>query len=121
MRPGQNNGSADEKFNGVPALPAWVEGVPFAGKKTVAFWAQLQADPAATLASYEPKIRAILQRLVFGGAGMIGAVLEFIVGIIISAILLANGQKVLQPLYAVMRKLVGETDGPPLVDATGVQ
>ena len=109
----------DVKVNGVPALPAWVEGVPFAGKKTTVFWGQLQADPAATLATYEPKIKAILQGLVFGGAGMIGAVLEFVVGIIISAVLLANGQKAVQPLYAVMKRLVGESSGPPLVDATG--
>ena len=109
----------DPKANGVPALPAWVEGVPFAGKKTVAFWEQLQADPAATVAAYEPKIKRILQRLVFGGAGMIGAVLEFIVGIIVSALLLTNGQKALQPLYAIMKKIAGESDGPPLVDATG--
>src|SRR5215204_4406986 len=74
----------DVKVNGVPGLPAWVEGVPFAGKKTTAFWHELQADPAATLATYEPKIRQLLQRLVFGGAGMVGAALEFIVGIIVS-------------------------------------
>ena len=109
----------DVKVHGVPALPAWVEGVPFAGKKTAAFWHDLQANPAATLANYEPKIRQILQRLVFGGAGMVGAVLEFIVGIIISAVLLAQGEKVLQPLYVIMKKLVGEHDGPLLVNATG--
>src|SRR6478735_7683382 len=80
----------DIKVKGVPALPVWVEGVPFAGKKVMAFWVKLQADPTAALALYEPKITALLQRLVFGGAGMIGAVLEFIVGIIISAVLLAN-------------------------------
>ena len=50
---------------------------------------------------------------------MVGAVFELIFGIIISAILLAKGQKVLDPLYAIMRKLVSETEGPPLVDATG--
>ena len=109
----------DAKVNGVPALPAWVEGVPFAGKKTATFWHELQANPSNTLATYEPKIKEILQRLVFGGAGMVGAVLEFIVGIIVSAVLLAKGQTVLQPLYAIMKKLVGENEGPPLVDATG--
>jgi predicted PurR-regulated permease PerM len=88
-------------------------------KRRQFFWGQLQADPAATLATYEPKIKEILQGLVFGGAGMIGAVLEFVVGIIISAVLLANGQKAVQPLYAVMKRLVGESSGPPLVDATG--
>ena len=109
----------DVKVDGVPPLPAWVEGVPFAGKKTAAFWQQLQANPAATLASYEPKIREIIHRLVSGGAGLVGSVLEFVVGIIISAIVLANEQKLLQPLYAIMKKLVGENEAPPLIDATG--
>ena len=50
---------------------------------------------------------------------MVGAVFEFILGIIISAVLLANKDTVLPPIYSVMRKLVGDTGGPPLVDATG--
>ena len=97
----------DVKVNGVPALPGWIAGLPFAGKKIGGFWQQLQADPSGTLATYEPQIRSILQRLISGGAGMVGATLEFIVGIIISAILLASGEKVLQPVYATMKKIVG--------------
>src|SRR6478736_10198386 len=50
---------------------------------------------------------------------MVGATLEFIVGIIVSAIFLASGGKVLQPLYATMRNIVGHNDGPALVVATG--
>src|SRR6478736_5826471 len=50
---------------------------------------------------------------------MVGATLEFIVGIIVSAIFLASGGKVLQPLYATMRNLVGYNDGPPIIHATG--
>src|SRR6187431_1771644 len=110
---------ADAKVNGVPPLPVWVEGVPVAGKKMTAFWGQLQADPSSTLATYEPKIKSVLQGLVFGGAGMVGAVFEFILGIIISAVLLANKDTVLPPIYAMMKKLVGDAGGPPLVDATG--
>jgi predicted PurR-regulated permease PerM len=109
----------DVSVNGIPALPDWAAGIPFIGRKITAFWQGLQADPAAALTTYEPKITAILQRLISGGAGIVGAVLEFIVGIIISAILLATGEKVLQPLYGIMKKIVGESDGPPLVDATG--
>src|SRR6478609_6447680 len=105
--------------NGVPPLPAWVGGLPFAGDKIANFWQQLQADPSATIAAYEPQIKSVLQRLISGGAGMVGATLEFIVGIIVSAIFLASGGKVLQPLYATMRNLVGYNDGPALVDATG--
>jgi predicted PurR-regulated permease PerM len=109
----------DAKTNGVPALPDWVAGLPFLGKKIAGFWQQLQADPATTIASYEPQIKNILQRLISGGAGMVGATLEFIVGIIVSAILLASGKKVLQPIYAIMDNLVGDRDGSLIVDATG--
>ena len=109
----------DAKAGGVPDLPGWIAGVPFLGKKITDFWLTLQADPAATMASYEPQIKATLQRLISGGAGLVGATLEFVVGIIVSAIFLVKGKKILQPLYAIMDNLVGEQDGIMLVDATG--
>jgi predicted PurR-regulated permease PerM len=110
---------SDAKTEGVPALPEWVTGLPFLGKKITDFWQKLQSDPATTIASYEPQIKSTLQRLISGGAGMVGAALEFIVGIIISAILLSSGKKVLQPIYAIMENIVGNNDGPALIDATG--
>jgi predicted PurR-regulated permease PerM len=110
---------AGVKTSGVPPLPTWVPQVPFVGDKIAAFWLQLQNDPSGTLHTYEPKIRAVLQTLVLGGAGLVGAILEFIVGIIISAVFLVSGSKMLQPLYEVMRKIVGEREGPLLVNATG--
>jgi len=109
----------DAKTNGVPDLPDWVAGLPFAGKKIANFWQQLQADPATTIAGYEPQIKNTLQRLIAGGAGIIGAALEFIVGIIVSAILLSSRKKVLQPLYEIMESLLGDGDGPAIIDATG--
>jgi predicted PurR-regulated permease PerM len=107
------------KTSGVPPLPDWVAGLPFAGKKIEAFWLELQADPSGTIATYEPQIRKTLQRLISGGAGLIGAALEFIVGIIVSAVLLTSGEKALQPIYAIMERIVGYNDGPAVVKATG--
>ena len=107
------------KENGVPDLPQWIVSVPFAGENINDFWKHLQANPTETITSYEPQIRAFLHTLVSGGAGLLGAALEFIVGIIISAVLLTYGQSALQPVYATMRNIVGNTDGPALVDATG--
>jgi predicted PurR-regulated permease PerM len=107
------------KTSGVPPLPGWIAGLPFIGKKIEPFWTQLQADPSGTIAAYEPQIRKTLQRLISGGAGLVGAALEFIVGIIISAILLVGGEKGLQPLYAITKNIIGDTDGPALVNATG--
>jgi len=109
----------DVKSHGVPALPGWIAGIPFMGKKIADFWQQLQADPATTIASYEPQIKNTLHRLISGGAGMVGATLEFIIGIIVSAILLASGKKALQPVYEIMDNLVGGQDGSLMVDATG--
>ncbi len=109
----------DAKTNGVPDLPDWIAGLPFAGKKIANFWQQLQTDPATTIAGYEPQIKNLLQRLIAGGAGIIGAALEFIVGIIVSAILLSGRKKVLQPVYEITESLLGESDGPAIIDATG--
>ncbi len=71
-------------------IAEWIGGLPYAGEKIRDFWQQLQANPTATLAPHEAKIRNTLQSLISGGAGIIGAALEFIVGIIISALLLAK-------------------------------
>lgn len=109
----------DAKTQGVPSMPDWIAGIPFLGKKIAGFWHQLQADPATTITSYEPQIKKVLHRLISGGAGLIGSTLEFILGIIVSAILLANGKKLLTPIYEIMDNLVGEHDGSVLVDATG--
>jgi predicted PurR-regulated permease PerM len=42
-----------------------------------------------------------------------------VLGIIISAVFLNSGTKILNPIYAVMKRMVGEHDGPALVDASG--
>lgn len=109
---------ADAKANGLPPLPGWITGLPLVGNKISTGWEKLQNDPA-TIHLYEPKIRAVLTRLLGGGLGVVGAGLELVVGIIISAILLTSGSKALNPIYTVMRRIVGEHDGPALVDASG--
>jgi predicted PurR-regulated permease PerM len=109
----------DAKSGGIPDLPGWIASTPFLGKKITDFWQTLQADPAATIASYEPQIKTFLQRLISGGAGLVGSTLEFVVGIIVSAIFLVNGKKILQPLYTIMDNLVGDQQGSLLIDATG--
>ena len=106
------------KENGLPALPEWITGLPVVGDNISTAWQKLQNDPAA-IQLYEPKIRALLTRLLGGGLGVVGAGLEFILGIIISAVILNSGTKALNPIYSIMKRLVGEHDGPALVDASG--
>jgi len=109
---------ADAKANGLPPLPEWIAGLPVVGKNISKTWQELQNDPS-TIHLYEPKIRAVITRLLGGGLGVVGAGLELILGIIISAVFLNSGVKILNPIYAVMKRIVGEHDGPALVDASG--
>jgi predicted PurR-regulated permease PerM len=109
---------ADAKANGLPPLPAWIAGLPMVGDDISTAWQKVQNDPA-TIHLYEPKIKAVITRLLGGGLGVVGAGLELILGIIISAVFLTSGTKILNPVYTVMRRLVGEHDGPALVDASG--
>jgi predicted PurR-regulated permease PerM len=109
----------NSKTHGVPDLPAWIASVPKVGDKISVFWTQLQADPTGTLAAYEPQIKATLHKIISGGAGIVGATLEFVVGIIISAILLASGSSVMKPINAIMARIAGDNNGPALVNATG--
>jgi len=108
----------DAKENGVPDLPAWITGLPFAGERISTSWENIQKDPAG-IAAYEPQIKAGIRHVLMGGLGVIGSGLEFVLGIIISAVLLTSGKKALNPIYAVMKRTVGEHDGPALVDASG--
>ena len=109
---------ADAKENGLPPLPGWIAGLPVVGENISSSWQKLQNDPA-TIHLYEPKIRAVLARLLGGGLGVVGAGLELVLGIIISAIFLNSGTKILNPIYTLMKRMVGENDGPALVDASG--
>ena len=109
---------ADAKINGLPPLPEWIAGLPVVGKNISKTWQELQNDPS-TIHLYEPKLRAVITRLLGGGLGVVGAGLELILGIIISAVFLNSGVKILNPIYAVMKRIVGEHDGPALVDASG--
>ena len=109
---------ADAKANGLPPLPEWIAGLPVVGENISSTWLKLQSDPAA-IELYEPKIMAVVTRLLGGGLGVIGAGLELVLGIIISAVFLNSGTKILDPIYVVMKRMVGENDGPALVDASG--
>ena len=109
---------SDAKENGLPALPEWITSLPFVGENISTSWQKLQNDPAS-IALYEPQIKAGISRILTGGLGVIGSGLEFVVGIIISAVILNSGTKALNPIYGFMKRLVGEHDGPALVDASG--
>ncbi|WP_336516383.1 AI-2E family transporter [Pollutibacter soli] len=110
---------AEVKEKGVPPLPDWISTLPIVGEKLSTFWQAMRANPSNTLTTYEPQISAAVVSLVSGGAGIFGATLEFVIGIIVSAMLLAGKNSLLPPLYRTMKSLAGINEGPELINATG--
>ncbi|WP_343704105.1 AI-2E family transporter [Chitinophaga sp.] len=106
------------KQHGLPDLPPNITGMPYIGETITAFWQQLQDNPRETIVGYEQQIKMVLHHLLTGGAGIIGAALQVILGVIISSMLLATGDKILQPLQSTLRHLLGRKDGMSLMYAT---
>ena len=92
----------------VPPLPAWVESLPLVGSRIAARWQTLAAarpeDIAARLAPYA---RALVLWFVgqVGGVGLL--LLQFLLTVIIAAILYANGETVIRGADRFARRLAG--------------
>jgi predicted PurR-regulated permease PerM len=103
----------------VPALPAWITNIPYAGAKIQDFWTALESDPEGTLTTYSPQLKEWIPKLLHAGGSFISTALELILGIIISAIMLFHGNKLLEPLQTFFAKILGPNTGSSLVSATG--
>jgi predicted PurR-regulated permease PerM len=108
------------KQNGIPPIPTWVDKLPkVLQTKVSAFWATMSADPAGTIGLYDDQIKGFFRKMISGGLGIAGAGFEIILGIIVSAILLTKGEKALDPLLTISKKLIGEKSGPALLNSAG--
>ena len=110
---------ADTRANGIPPLSPGITSLPLVGDEIGEFWQKLQQNPKETIGLYESQIRMVLQKLLSGGAGMIGAGIEFTAGVIISALFLVKSTLMLKPVTAFLKHMVGEHDGPALLEASG--
>ena len=110
---------ADIKNNQIPALPEWISGIPFLGKKASGFWSALEKDPITTLGAYESQIKSFLSNMLSAGGGIASAGLELVVGIIISAAILSQGEKTLQPLETILNRLLGKSNSNAVINASG--
>ena len=92
----------------LPAAPAWLERIPFGGERLASGWTRFAAlDPEQRLAELTPYVQTALQWFAVkaGGVGMM--LLQFLLTIIISAILLTNGEKVRDALLRFAERLAG--------------
>lgn len=105
----------ETRANGVPPLPEWITSLPYAGDSIRDFWKDVQTDPKSAIELHEIHIKPLLYRILHGGAGVVGVVVELILGIIISAIFLVNERTVMRPIESIISHLFGPSDGPALL------
>lgn len=110
----------DARKNGFPPLPAWLEGLPFAGESIHSFWQQLQTDPQGVFISHENEIKAFLQNLVKKGLGILGISVELIIGIIVSAFFLYREETVTRPIKTLLQHFAGNKTGIELLETSGM-
>ena len=103
----------------VPALPGFIKNIPILGDRASTLWTQLEKDPVGTIGVYDEQIKSALEHLVSGGTGLMGAGLELILGIVVSAILLHYGKKALEPIDAFLSQLLGVNTADAILDASG--
>ncbi|MBZ5859023.1 AI-2E family transporter [Flavihumibacter profundi] len=107
------------KSGNVPPLREGIKDLPVIGERIAAFWVDFSNDPEKFLGAHRAKIISILGHLLSGGLGILGAGFEIILGIIISAIILAKGSKTTAPIYSIMNKLVGEETSSAIIGVAG--
>ena len=95
--------------SGLPQPPQWVGKLPLVGDKAAANWGQLaDAGPAGLVARLGPYLTDAA-KWVFGQAGSVGGVLiQFLLVVVLSAIMYANGEAGARLVLRFGRRLAGE-------------
>ncbi|CAN7457077.1 AI-2E family transporter [Pararhizobium sp. LjRoot238] len=101
---------------GIPNLPEWISSLPLLGKKVTPVWQELQRDGLALLQRYEPQLAAAGRWLLSFSAGLMLAVLEIFVGIIVAAMIHASRIRVVSFVAAITVRIIGPR-GPVVLDA----
>ncbi len=93
----------------MPAPPDWIGRIPLGGPKLAAQWQQLAAvGPGVLSERLAPHARLVVGWLI-AQAGSLGLmVLQFLLTVIISAVLYANGEQVAQGISRFARRLAGK-------------
>lgn len=100
-------------------LPVWVVNLPLIGGQINVFWDNILLNPQKSIAPYEIQLKKSLHHLLTAGTGMLGATFQFILGIIVSSFFLFIGHKILLPVKAAMKHLLGAKEGIELLNASG--
>ena len=104
--------------HGIPNLPEWIAGLPLIGKRVTPAWQDLQRDGLVWLQRYQPQLAEAGRWLLNLSTGLVLAVLEIFLGVIVAAIIYASRTPVLRFVSAITERIVGPK-GTGLLDAAG--
>ncbi|MGZ9014458.1 MAG: AI-2E family transporter YdiK, partial [Burkholderiales bacterium] len=103
----------------LPPLPGWVEALPYVGPKIAAAWNEVATTgPSAITAKIEPYARGIARWFVgqVGGLGVMA--LQFLLTIIVAAVMYMYGESVVEGARLFFRRLVGAR-GDEVIELSG--
>src|SRR5262249_53452363 len=79
----------DATETGLPDLPSWISSLPLVGDKAAAAWQSLRQDGLEAVQQHQQQLRAVARWLLDFSFGLLGAVVEILLGIIVATALLA--------------------------------
>lgn len=96
--------------HGLPAMPAWVSGIPLAGSKIAEAWSELaSAGREGLLTRLAPYAGKIVGWLVDQAGGMGMMLIQFLLTVIITAILYSGGESSADAVRRFVRRLAGQS------------
>jgi predicted PurR-regulated permease PerM len=108
---------SEASSHGIPNLPGWIVGLPFVGGKLASVWEQLQHDGLIFLQRYQTQLAAAGRWLLNLGAGLLVAILEIFLGVIVAAMIHASRIQILRYVSAILERIVGPEASELLVAA----
>jgi predicted PurR-regulated permease PerM len=93
----------------IPGLPDWVAGLPLVGTRIAAEWQKLAStSPDELAARVTPYLRDIARWLIVRAGGVGALLLQFLLTVVVAAMLYAKGEAVAGGVLAFARRLAGE-------------
>ncbi len=105
------------KENGLPPLPSTIANIPLLGKEISKLWNLYHDDPKQIISDHHEQVQQISHQAMTSGVGLLNAIFNLIVGIIISAMLLVNKESTTAAIRLPLEHLLGEEAGASLLDA----
>ncbi len=102
----------------IPPPPAGVETWPIIGRPLKNVWDMASTNLTGLVTKFAPQITAVVPKLLSASAGIFGAVLQFILSILVSGLLLANAQAAYEVTRSLANRLFGDK-GPEFQELVG--